>query len=131
MQREKDACARVAAILDRPLADDPEMQSCEDFDPWEIVPGLYGTYSSDFDDMAIKVLENLELAQQRRWDEQDWESEGLAHQMFREMLCNADLCDYGTSPRTCFATSGFGELLPRLLERWKEWRELRWGGAAG
>lgn len=126
-QREEEACAKLAELLERPLAEERELQSCEDFDPWEITPGLYGTYSSDFDDMAIKVLENLELARQDRWNEQDWASEGLAHQMFREMLCNAGLCDYGTSPRVCFAATGFRPLLPRLLERWKEWREFQWG----
>lgn len=97
------------------------------FDPWELFPCLYGGYASDFDDMALVVLRNLELARQGRWDEQDWASEGLAHQMFREMLCTAELCEYGTSPRVCFVNGPFGELLPELIEKWEAYSRIRWG----
>ena len=117
-EQQKQAAAKVAELLGRPMADDPQYQSVEDFDPWEIVPSIYGTYSSDFDDMAIEVLESLNSG--------EFKPESLAHQMFRELLCNAELCDYGTSPRVCFPTTEFKALLPRLIERWKEWRESQW-----
>lgn len=116
--RQKEAAAAVAALLERPMATDNQCISCEDFDPWGITPGLYGSYSSDFDDMAIRVLENLSIG--------SYEGEELAHELFRELLCNADLCDYGTSPRVCFPTTDFKPLLPRLIERWKEWRTMKW-----
>lgn len=94
------------------------------FDPWEIFPSLYGSYSSEFDDMAILVLDNI---LNKRWGSDH--GEGLAHQMFREMLCTADLCDYGTSPRGCFpnwAVDGIEGLLTTLLAKWREYRDAEW-----
>ncbi|NBU79776.1 MAG: hypothetical protein EBS50_12020 [Sphingomonadaceae bacterium] len=91
------------------------------FDPWELFPALYGGYSSEFDDMAITVLENIAAEKSER--------ESLAHQMFREMLCTADLCVYGTSPRCCFPNyeTDFGKLLPALIERWQAYFAVKWG----
>lgn len=88
------------------------------FDPWDIFPGIYGSYSSDFDDMAIEVLQELTSRKANRDD--------LAARMFREMLCNLNLCEYGTSPRVCFATPQFTELLPDLIEKWKEFSRVQW-----
>jgi hypothetical protein len=96
----------------------------ECFDPWEMFPCLYGSYSSEFDDMAITVLENI---RDRKFGKSA--GENLAHEMFREMLCTADLCDYGTSPRGCFPNwqSGFAEILPTLIDKWHEYRRVNWG----
>lgn len=94
------------------------------FDPWEVFPCFYGVYSSDFDDVAILVLDNM---LNKRFGGQHGES--VAHEMFREVLCTSDLCDYGTSPRGCFPNwgSGFDELLPGFLEKWKQYRQGFWG----
>lgn len=91
------------------------------FDPWEIFPALYGSYSSLFDDMAILVLENI---RDRRFGAAA--GEDLAHEMFREMLCTSDFCEYGTSPRSCWAHGDFAELLPSLIEKWKAYRFDQW-----
>lgn len=95
------------------------------FDPWEVFPALYGSYSSGFDDMAILVLENI---LNQRWGADN--GEGLAHEMFREMLCVAGLCTYGTSPRGCFPDYVDGEstapLLAELLAKWREYRDVEW-----
>lgn len=94
------------------------------FDPWEIFPCFYGSYSSEFDDMAILVLENI-----RDGKFGPEAGEALAHEMFREVLCNADLCDYGTSPRGCSPNweIGFDGLLPALIAKWREYRAAEWG----
>ncbi|MEG3175861.1 hypothetical protein U1872_06435 [Sphingomonas sp. RB3P16] len=95
------------------------------FDPWNVFPALYGSYSSDFDDMAILVLDNI---LNNRWGADHGET--LAHEMFREMLCTAGLCTYGTSPRGCFPDYVGGEsmrpLLADLLEKWHDYRRVEW-----
>lgn len=101
-----------------PAGDEPYSDG-ECFDPWEMFPAVYGSYSSEFDRLAIDVLTDIEHGTRYRTD--------LAAEMFREMLCTAGMCDYGTSPRTCFATAPFKAVLPRLIERWREFTDLRWG----
>jgi hypothetical protein len=119
---------RVRAELAKPVAveGEPYLKGTgELFDPWEIFPSLYGSYSSEFDDMAILVLDNVLNG---RFGAKD--GEGLAHEMFREMLCTAGLCNYGTSPRGCFphhAVDGIVELLTALLAKWREYRAAEWG----
>lgn len=113
---EREASDEVDALLAKPLQES-DAPSVEEFDPWEILP-FYGNYSSAFDDMAIQVLKNL-LDGGRGGEE-------LAHEMFREVLCKKGLCDYGTSPRVCFPTTRFKEQLPKLIEKWSEYRRLNW-----
>lgn len=123
---EREAAEELEKLLARPMAPtkhyigviDVKTDEPEFFDPWDIFP-LYGNYSSEFDDMALEVLENL--LNGNRVDET------LAHEMFREMLCQKNLCDYGTSPRVCFPTTRFKELLPEYIAKWKEYYELAWG----
>ena len=118
------AAEKVAALLALPLpetsSDGTILQNMgEYFDPWTLFPCVYGTYSSDFDDLAIAVLTDVR--------DRTWICEGLAQEMFREMLCVAELCDYGTSPCACFATSQFAGLLPALVEKWTQYRNIVWG----
>jgi hypothetical protein len=114
----QNAAAKVREILDRPAAEARELQSIHDFDPWDIFPALYGSYDSDFDDCAIDVLTELRDGEKRRDD--------LGAEMLREMLCVANLCDYGTSPRFCFPTSEFKALLPELIDKWCSYRNQHW-----
>lgn len=124
-EREHKAVQSVKELLGRPMAPDGYMIGVIDettdepmyFDPWDIFP-LYGNYSSEFDNLAIRVLSDIHNGR--------FDNHSVADEMFREMLCNMDLCDYGTSPRACFANSGFKELLPEYIERWKEYYELVW-----
>lgn len=96
----------------------------EIFDPWEIFPCFYGSYSSAFDEMAIEVLEAIQ-------NRASFVGESLAHEMFREVLCTSGFCDYGTSPRGCFPDrrTDFAELLPTLIEKWKQYYTVEWGDA--
>ena len=123
---EREAGEELESLLSKPIAPTSDLIGVIDeitdkskyFDPWDIFP-IYGSYSSAFDCMALGVLENLASS--------SFEEEELAHEIFREMLCNKNLCDYGTSPRLCFPTPELRELLPKLIRMWKEYYELIWG----
>lgn len=116
---QEEAAALVSALLALPPIPADGMHSDgECFDPWLLFPSLYGTYSSEFDVLAVAVLEDVRDMTHKRDD--------LASEMFREILCTSNLCDYGTSPRVCFASSAFAPLLPVLIERWKEYAAIRW-----
>jgi hypothetical protein len=114
---DREAAEKVAAELRKPLAESAEENFGPDnFDPWELFP-LFGSYSSDFDEMAIEVLKGL--------DENNPRSD-LAAEMFREILCKMHLCDYGTSPRACFPTQEFRVLLPEFIAKWEAYSKLQW-----
>lgn len=118
-QRELSANAAVDALLALPpIPADGFYSDGECFDPWSLFPCLYGSYSSAFDDMAIEVLADIRDSTHKRTD--------LAAEMFREMLCTLGHCNYGTSPRVCFASEGFKKSLPRLIERWQEYAKIKW-----
>lgn len=119
--RELAAAAALDAMLSRPSIppDDMAYSDGECFNPWELFPCVYGSYSSEFDDMALAILGDLR--------DGAFNDRGLAGEMFREMMCVTGLCDYGTSPRVCFPTQLFSERLPRLIERWSEYAARKWG----
>jgi hypothetical protein len=121
-KRAHDAIVALDALLALPpIPDDGMYSDGERFNPWDLFPCVYGTYSSAFDDMAIEVLEDIR--------DGVFDRDDLASEMFREMLCTAGLCDYGTSPRVCFATTEFKTRLPRLIERWREYSQIHWHSA--
>jgi hypothetical protein len=118
-EQKRKAVAPVESALALPtIPDDGLYSDGECFDPWDLFPCLYGSYSSAFDDMAIAVLADIRDGTYNRAD--------LAAEMFREILCTTGLCDYGTSPRVCFASGPFKAQLPRLIERWQEYAKIRW-----
>ena len=103
----------------KPIARD-RYSSVDEFDPWDIFP-LYGSYSSEFDDMAISTLTDLlnsTYTSRERY--------GLAQEMFREILCDMELCEYGTSPRSCWANESFKTILPEYISKWKQYNKLQW-----
>ena len=115
-QKANDAVDALLALP--PIPGDGAYSDGECFDPWSLFPCLYGSYSSEFDDMAVAVLTDIRDRTHNRTD--------LAAEMFREMLCTAGYCDYGTSPRVCFASQGFKKSLPHLIERWQEYSRIKW-----
>jgi hypothetical protein len=115
-----DCIVTLELALQKPIAKTHDDRYVEHFDPWEdLFPMFYGCYSGEFDEMAIRVLENIDLSVRGS-------EETLAHEMFREVLCNAGYCDYGVSPRVCFATREFSDLLPELIEKWKLYSKYYW-----
>lgn len=120
-QSDVDAAEKVRKALDLPLAQDVDNLGCvEYFDPWDIFPAFYGSYSGAFDELALDVLKCIR-------DRRNWTDQSLAHEMFREYLCRVSLCEYGTSPRCCFPTLEFKPLLPQLIEKWFAFARLQWG----
>ena len=115
---DREAGEKLAALLALPL-NDGCMSDGEYFDPWSLFPALYGTYCGSFDKSAIEVLTELAKG--------EWKRSDLGAEMFREMLCTAHLCDYGSSPRVCFPTREFRELLPAFIEKWKAYSLAHWG----
>ena len=120
-EREDAAAAKVAALLAMPMPESGDMLGFEgEFNPWEVIfPAVYGSYCSSFDLCALEVLTEILEGERRRED--------LGADMLREMLCVADLCSYGTSPRICFSNTKFKELLPDLIEKWRAYANLAWG----
>lgn len=115
-----DPCQKLSEMLglrDRLSFDDIADDA---FNPWEMFPMFYGSYSREFDDMALEVLRSLLDINFRN------RNEGLAHQMFREVLCTTGLCGYGTSPRVCFSTLEFRGLLPEFIRKWEVYAEAMW-----
>lgn len=118
-KRQDEAAAKVAAMLALPMPESNDMLGIEgEFDPRTIFPAIYGSYCSSFDKCAVEVLEELRDGERRRND--------LGADMIREMLCVADLCGYGTSPRVCFPTQEFKKLLPDLIEKWRAYALIAW-----
>lgn len=115
---ERAAVDAVKVALALPLPEERDGKHVGTFDPWSIFPSVYGSFDSEFDRMAVEVLTEILTVQRKRYD--------LAAEMFREMLCSADLCDYGSSPRVCFATEQFKPLLPALIEKWKAYSLIVW-----
>lgn len=115
---ESEAVAALREWADLPVPmDNWELGSEGVFDPWDFF-GMYGSYSSEFNDLAIGVLTDIR--------DRVFTDRGLAGEMFREMLCFKNLCDYGTSPRVCFATQPFREVLPMLIEKWTAYNAVMW-----
>ena len=119
LKKEKDAADTVRAILALPNPEGDLWSNGEVFDPWTLFSALYGSYNGEFDELAIEVLTDLRDGTYRRCD--------LASEMFREMLCTSNLCSYGTSPRCCFPTGDFEQVLPELIVRWGEFARNQWG----
>ena len=114
-----DAVRDVAELLALPMPMDSQSLGLEgEFFPWSLFPCLYGSYSSAFDDLAIDVLTEIR--------DQAFIRDDLAAEMFREMLCTRGLCDYGTSPRVCFADGAFRGQVAELVEKWTQYRSIAW-----
>lgn len=120
-KQEREASERLEKMLALRLPDFREEMGCDDvFDPWNLFPSLYGSYSGDFDRCAIEVLEEINTKTKVRDD--------LGAEMFREMLCTAGFCNYGTSPRVCFSNERFEASLPKLIEKWRAYSLIQWDG---
>ena len=127
---EKAAVDIVRKLLSKPSVRegfageiDPNTNESMYFEPWDLFENsVYGHYSSDFDQCAIDVLDELITGKKVRTD--------LGADMFREMLCVLALCDYGSSPRRCFPTQEFKTVLPKLIGRWKAYAMITWSDCA-
>lgn len=126
MGLRENAIDRLKAALMLPVPENADelYNDGERFDPWQFFDGIYGVYSSDFDEMAIAVLCDIYT---RQTVSPLTSPNCLASQIFREMFCVVGWCDYGSSPRVCFPSDGFAPLLPDLIKKWQEWYKVQWG----
>ena len=117
---ERDAAEKLWTSLNLPLPENRSALGSEGyFNPWDMFP-VYGSFSSEFDGCALDVLIELSRDTKSRGD--------LGAEMFREMLCTMHLCNFGSSPRECFPTTVFRELLPALISKWRAYYWVQWGG---
>lgn len=120
-RRKREARDRLVLELAKPFKAPPRSDglqySDDDFDPWNLFPAVYGSYDEEFDICAIDVLAGLRDGGKRRHD--------LGSEMFREMLCTAGFCDYGTSPRSCFWQLD-DALLAELIDKWRSYSRREW-----
>lgn len=84
---------------------------------WQVIECNCGGYNGELDDLLFAVLYDLKH-----------EKEGIfqndkKHQNYVELvnyiLCSADICEYGTSPRFCWLTQ-YGEKVLELYEKQAE-----------
>jgi hypothetical protein len=116
---DREAGERLEALLALPMpASRYDFGDEAFFDPWSLFPLLYGSYSGEFDECALDVLREIQSGDKVRDD--------LGAEMFREMLCNLHLCDYGTSPRVCFPTPELRKLLPDFIAKWEAYSAIQW-----
>lgn len=115
----RDPEAELRSEMAKPLCDyDGCGPTVDEFDPWSLFP-VYGSYCAGFDQCAIDVLTEIATGEKRRHD--------LGAEMFREMICVLEWCEYGTSPRYCFPEPWFKEMLPALIEKWISYYRASWG----
>jgi hypothetical protein len=114
----RTAIERVKENLSRPDISNKNDASVlgEFFDPWEaLFPHLYGSYSNDFGRIAIESLkEVMTVSYLLHFD-------SLPHKMYKEMLCVQELCEYGVSPRGCFAEIEFAEIIEDVIRRFEHY----------
>jgi hypothetical protein len=89
------------------------------FDPWVLFPAIYGSYYSEFGETALHVLRNLIAGKHN--------DEGLAHEIFREMLCVSGVCDYGINPRGCFLNSEYRAIIEAWVKKMEAHERIYWG----
>jgi hypothetical protein len=114
---KEKAHQRLAAELEKPLPEDEHNQHIGTFDPWGLFPGTVGSYSSEIDRRAIQCLINV---RDRETSPSDFD------ELFRNMLCGQDYCDYGTSPRFCFPTMKCEPLWNTLINKWRAHYAVTW-----
>jgi len=124
--KQKKAANKVRLFLEASLENNTEMEC----DPWDaLLPCFYGSYSREFDVLAIRVLTDIHDVESTN-NSIDLHAldirRDLASEMFREALCTHHYCDYGSSPRSCFTSSQFKPLLKPLIAKWQAYSDHQW-----
>lgn len=107
----KEYVIRKAEILE--LLSDPDYDLSEG-DIWLAIECNCGGYNGYWDDILLKVIKDL-----RSENPENIFLEGKKYQneveIINYILCSADICEYGTSPRFCWLTD-YGKVVFNLLE---------------
>jgi hypothetical protein len=114
----------LAAALSKPLPKAGSTVDLEVFDPWaDVIEGIYGSYSSESDDLMIAALEavgsktTFEFIKER----------GFAGEFALYVLAGHGLTDYGTSPRGAWPDHEIEDLWQPLIDKWKAYAASQWG----
>lgn len=119
-----DVRARIEAALAKPMQEDENCISCDEFDPWsDVITGIYGGYSSESDRVFIACLEALR--DKRTFDFIKFE--GFIGEFALYVLSGHDYVEYGTSPRGGWWDQSISDLLQPLIDKWKAYYEIMWG----
>lgn len=118
-----DIREKLEAALAKPLPDSADSVHSEVFDPWEdVIEGIYGSYSSESDDLMIAALEavrdrtTFDLIEQR----------GFAAEFALYVLAGHRLTEYGTSPRGAWPDPSITDLWQSLIDKWQAYRKIAW-----
>jgi hypothetical protein len=107
------------------------------YDPWTAMRIHCGGYGSEVDLDVIRVLraiavgsrnciEGLEGPKGYVTDIAEQTGMSASHvELIQYMLCSADWCDYGTSPRGCFPN--WDGDFEALIAAWEKYYEQQWG----
>jgi len=118
-----DLRARLVAELNKPIGDLSMATHGTLFDPWGgVIEGIYGGYSSESDDLMIKVLEAV-------WYRTTIDliaAEGFAAEFMLYVLAGHGLIEYGTSPRGGWPDPTVADLWQPLIDKWKAYATAQW-----
>jgi hypothetical protein len=119
-----DLRSRLLSALAKPIAENRECKSLDDFDPWEdVIQGIHGGYSSESDELMIDVLKAVR-------DRKTFEiikEKGFAAEFMLYVLSGHDLTEYGTSPRGGWPYHKIEDLWQPLIDKWVAYAEAEWG----
>jgi hypothetical protein len=122
VKRDRETAEWLRSMLDRPLSESDEWITADDFNPWELFPGIVSAYSSSLDELAISVLKAV---RDRTTFEILEGPQGLAAELFMHMLADR-LCTYGTSPRGVWPVHPVQPIWQELIDKWEAYAKVMW-----
>lgn len=116
-KKRQEAIKRQLQRLDPdPAATSPQPDV---FDPWEALELPLASYNGAVEVDILVVLEGL-LAGRYNSDISDRSGMTESHvELIQYMLCESNVCDYGTSPRGCWIVHGLKNDVEALANRWR------------
>jgi hypothetical protein len=95
----------------------------ETFDPWDdVIKGIYGSYSSESDDLMIAALKAVR--DKRTFEFID--ERGFAGEFALYVLSGHGLTEYGTSPRGAWPDDALADLWQPLIDKWEAYARDQW-----
>lgn len=114
---------KLEAALAKPTPTKDDLGDSEFFDPWEdLISNIYGSYSSESDDLMIEVLEavrdgkTFDLIKEK----------GFVAEFMLYILAGNGWLEYGTSPRGGWPIHSVKDLWQPLIDKWEEYYEASW-----
>lgn len=94
------------------------------WDPWDVL-GLHClSYNSEIDRDAINVLQGIQDKLYCTDIAEKYAMSSSHVELLQSIFCSANWCEYGTSPRACFAIDRDG--FPALIAAWEAYYARQW-----